>query len=72
MNKEKEYLKVVNTPDLPGWWDGSLERDKLIEHCQKVVELWETWSKLGRRLPFWFLELQRGASSVSSLLFILT
>ncbi len=51
VEEENDYLNIINTPDLSGWWDGSLERDRLIEHCRQVVELWETWDYLVIKCP---------------------
>ena len=59
VRKGNDLLYFLNCPTPPGFWGGSREKDALVVHGQREIELWETWTKLGRKLPFWFLELQR-------------
>lgn len=62
IDKGNDRLVIPNTRNIPGWYDGSQEKDKMLDHCCDVIRLWDQYVKLGYKLPVWFRDLQKHAS----------
>lgn len=58
-----QTLPIVNMGRIQGFWNGDIwDKQAMLEHGAKLIDLWYEWRELGR-LPDWFLRLRAASAA---------
>ena len=58
-----DLVVAINMKEVSGFGKVGKSKDAMLDRGQKLVQLWEDWLRLQRRMPVWFKDLQVNAKA---------